>query len=381
MSEMNLKSANENWSARPADERFWTRADLRAYLERRDGDSTERTGKLVSWRGASDGLRVDDENGSTYRLSPWAMAQACRRLGAPADFLGTLRPGTAAMVLQERTGSLEGGKDWSLYVDQSGAVPTLRAALSERYERIRDSFALTALDSLAEQGWVVPPAWHPGDSRIPSRIATESDTGPHTLVKAGNVIAPSGLYASDRDVWAIMVDPNRRVNDGTGAGSFRGIMLSNSEVGFASMNLCGFLMSAVCGNHNILDGSIAFQATFRHVGDVQSKLADALRSMRAYVESSPIEEEQSIARARSFVLGGDTQDAVVEYLYGKRIGTQSLLKEAYATAVAHEADGHGLPSTAWGFSQGLTRLSQQRPNFGDRRVVDAVASKVLALAR
>jgi hypothetical protein len=86
---MKLKDANSNWSSRPADQRFWTLEDLRQYLERRDARSIETAGRLVGWTGAERSLLAHTDSGATYKLSPWAFEQACRRLQAPADFIGT----------------------------------------------------------------------------------------------------------------------------------------------------------------------------------------------------------------------------------------------------------------------------------------------------
>lgn len=78
---------------------------------------------------------------------------------------------------------------------------------------------------------------------------------------------------------------------------------------------------------------------------------------------------------------GDTKEEVLDRLFGARVLPRKSLEAAYDYAI-EEADTHsaGSPKTAWGFAQGLTRLSQDSP-FADKRAeIDRAAGKVLEMA-
>lgn len=54
---------------------------------------------------------------------------------------------------------------------------------------------------------------------------------------------------------------------------------------------------------------------------------------------------------------------------------------AYDQAVKHPEDHVGAsPASAWGFAQGLTRLSQQQAYTADRVNLDRAAGKVVRMA-
>ena len=48
---------------------------------------------------------------------------------------------------------------------------------------------------------------------------------------------PSGLYASDHDMFAFLVAPDRVISDGGGGSLMRGIFVRNSEVGDAALSV------------------------------------------------------------------------------------------------------------------------------------------------
>jgi hypothetical protein len=78
------------------------------------------------------------------------------------------------------------------------------------------------LSELPETGWRVPPArLAQGDDRQ-ARPATASDVlddregGGGLSINLGDMIAPAGLYASDRDMFVFMVNEKNPIEDGRG---------------------------------------------------------------------------------------------------------------------------------------------------------------------
>ena len=45
------------------------------------------------------------------------------------------------------------------------------------------------------------------------------------------MIAPAGIYASDHDMFAFLVNEEYRIDDGSDGGLARGFFVQNSEVG------------------------------------------------------------------------------------------------------------------------------------------------------
>src|SRR4051794_1680780 len=100
---------------------------------------------------------------------------------------------------------------------------------------------------------MVPPA-RPFRDDPRARPATPADIVPGQdafglAVKVGDIIAPAGCYASDRDAFIFMVNPERVIDvDGSG-GLMRGFFLYNSEVGAGAFRVQAFYLEAVCSNH------------------------------------------------------------------------------------------------------------------------------------
>ena len=84
---------------------------------------------------------------------------------------------------------------------------TLRACLSDKYERVWDAELCAHLERLT--GWLPPAGRTPSGIRgIASRPATTADILPGQInIAPGDSISPSGLYASDHDMFAFLVAP------------------------------------------------------------------------------------------------------------------------------------------------------------------------------
>ncbi len=80
---------------------------------------------------------------------------------------------------------------------------------------------------------------------------------------------PSGAYLGDRDMFLLLVDGNRDLDDPTDpshAGLFRGFILRNSDVGAATLTLDVFLFGVTCGNAIIWGFHHVAGFRRRHVG-------------------------------------------------------------------------------------------------------------------
>jgi hypothetical protein len=117
------------------------------------------------------------------------------------------------------------------------------------------------------------------------------------------------------------------------------------------------------------------------VGNVDQRAWSALAAeLRTYADSSASEDEARIESTRSYALGTD-KETVLDTVFGLRIPalTKAKASEALEAATKHE-DWYGSPYSAWGFANGVTEISQQEVNAGDRVALDRAATKVLELA-
>lgn len=387
MSSKNLHTASSQWSRRPADERFWTISELRAAtIASRERSATARVAFGNLHASASDGELLLSGKSASARLTHYAFGQLAGAVGAPAGYLRSLPAATAAECLNvglaEATADNRASRD--LLLDKVGGALTLRACLSDRYERVWDSDVAAYLGELTDAGWRNPVGRTPPGYRGPSRPAVAADILPGQInISAGDMIAPSGLYASDHDMFAFLVAPDRTVGDGPDA-LMRGVFVRNSEVGDAALTFTFFLMQAVCGNHIVWNASGIHEVRVRHTGS--SPFRRALREfrgeLRRYTDGAAL-EAGAIADAKSLVLGSKKEEvlqALVKYTKAHSIPLSAQrLAEGYATAEAH-VDWYGSPNTLWANVAGLTHASQAIGYADDRATVDRAAGKLLQMA-
>jgi hypothetical protein len=384
-----LHAASSQWATRPADERFWNLGELHsACIASRDGSRTARVAfnQLHASADVNAEVLISGDEGTHARLTHYAFGQLATAVGAPAGYLRELPADTAAQCLnigfEKHTDSL----DRDLLFHANGAL-TLRACLSERYERVWDADVCQYLRTLTDDGWR-PPAGRvapDAESDPRNRSATADDILPGQInIDVGTLIGPAGLYASDHDMFAFLVAPDRVISDGAGGGLMRGVFVRNSEVGDAALSFTFFLMQAVCGNHIVWSAQGVHEVRVRHVG--QAPLRRALNSFSAELRryrDGAAEEEAGIVAARKMTLG-NTKEEILEALV-KYAKTHSIplskrqFSDGYDVAEKHQ-DWYGAPNTVWAQVAGLTQASQASGFAHDRATIDRAAGKIMQMA-
>lgn len=365
-----LERASREWANRPADERFASLEDLDA--KAREKQARARTAQvptdsllpvIVNAEEQADdtgeGIALRDRaSGIVAPLSHWAFGQLAKIAKAPADYLRTLPPAIVVDALTHGVKQHAGMVDPTTAVlfDQNGHTK-VRALTSTDYSRIFDADVTARLLRLRE----AHPEWQPAPAAFDGS---------------------RGLYMGDRDMFAFLVDNNRRIfEQSEGGGLGRGFFTWNSEVGASSFGLCTFLYEYVCGNHRIWGARAIREMRVRHVGDAdQRALAQFDVTVRTYADSSANREEELIGQARNYRIA-DTKDALLDRLFGLRIPALSrkALEASYEVAEAH-SDWYGSPLTAWGIAGGITEVSQRQEYAGQRVDMDRAAGKVMDLA-
>jgi hypothetical protein len=382
-----LHAANSQWATRPADERFWNLTDMTAACAAaRQGSGVAKVpfGQLRTVA-SGDSVALVGPTGTPANFTHYAFGQFAASVGAPAGYLRELPPATAAECLNAgitRAAEADRKSDRNLLFHKNGGL-TLRASLSDAYDRVWDDDVCRMLTSL--DGWRAPAGRAPGNYHGPTRAATTDDILPGQInIEAGQQIAPSGLYASDHDMFAFLVAPDRVVNDGAGGALMRGVFVRNSEVGDASLSVTFFLMQAVCGNHIVWNATGVHEIRVRHVGE--NTMHRAFRGfeaqLRRYHDAAP-EEERGIIAARNMILGAtkaECLDAIAQYAKSHSLPlSRTRIADALDIAEEHEA-WYGNPRSLWAAVAGITHGSQTTGYADDRAATDRAAGKLLEMA-
>lgn len=392
MSDFNLYAASNQWSTRPADQRFWTLADMHAACQaHRDSarEATVQTHSLTLRTAGSDGadLELVGKAGTPARLTHWAFGQLSRVAGAPADYLRSLPADLAATNLNHGLARHTG--DSRLLLHRNGSL-VLRSITSDSYTRIWNCNAIERLLSFESAGWRVPPARPSSNDDPRARPATEADVladregGGGLSVNVGDMIAPAGLYASDHDCFVFMVNESRRIADGTAGGLSRGFFLTNSEVGNGrALTVTTFLYRFCCGNHIVWGASNVSKIKIVHRGEANARFNQQLHcELTRYADARASETEGQILAARKMSLG-DNKDAVLDTLFKHLRGdvSQKTIESGYDRACLDADNDRTIdPRTVWGMVQGLTAHSQTLPFADERAKIDRAAGKVLEMA-
>jgi hypothetical protein len=385
MSAPQLNAAHRQWATRPADQRFWNLQDMHGFVTTVKERSTETQTGLDALRVAhtADDDLVLTRGGGRLAFTNWSFGQLCRKIGAPAGYLADLPAPLAASCINEsiKSAAKQEGNACKLLHYQNGSN-RLRALTGPDYGRIWNTDVTSRLVRLSEeQGWRTPPTRTGGAEGEESRPATKADCMGASFIQPGDMISPGGLYASDRDMFAFMVDSQNPINDGSKDGLWRGFFAQNSEVGDCSWILTFFKFRGTCGNHIIHGGELLREIRIRHIGNANDKAMKALRAdLTEYMHQSAAEEEAIIVRAQNLCLGKDKEE-VMDRLFGLKVASRQILGAAWDRAIeTATVDEDGPVDTVWGYTQALTRFSQTIPHMDRRTDLDRAAGKVLALA-
>ena len=355
-----IRTASREWASRPADERFTSLAELKAAVFQRRQESwtaTPRTSALRVVPAQDNGVCIqvyDPTHGEDRTLEPthWAFGQLCQYAQAPATYLRKLPSELAAINLQwgvERS-PLRGD---SLVLAQTNGHHTLRSITSTSYGRIWDDQVVEAVERVNADGrWQIPSASYA--TTHPKRATT--------------------LYASDRDVFIFLVDPENPVEVGNET-LFRGFYTWNSEVGSATFGLTTFLYRIVCDNRIIWGATDGREVRIRHTGGAPERFAyEGQQYLARYAEESTTKLIQGITAARNAVIpvNKGKGETVQDWLQ-KRGFTKTQAKGAVDAAQVEE----GGARTVWDIVNGITAYARSIVNTDERVAVEVKAGDLM----
>jgi hypothetical protein len=364
MSNTVLTAASNQWMNRPADQRFSSLTNLHAAVcEHRDNaveapniDLKQLRIDMMDFEDATEPVLIG-QTGKVARFTHNGFRQLASRIGAPANYLREL-PGK--LVMDNMNYGLQNldtvGRDDNLLFSRNGDM-RLRAALSSSYRRIWNADITKRLLALTEQ----QPEWQPAPAAFDGS---------------------RGLYASDNDMFAFLVDNERRIFEkGPAGGLGRGFFVSNSETGNGSFVITTFFYEYVCGNHRVWGASGVKELRVRHVGNADDRAFNELSvELTKYADASAKDDEDKVQKARTKVLAAN-KDELLDLIFGLRLPnvTRRVLDQSYAIAESHE-DWYGNPHTAWGITGGMTQVARDLPNASDRVALERATGRVLQMA-
>jgi hypothetical protein len=376
----NLYTAHNQWANRPADQRFQTlQALLAAVNHRRNLSRTEDVaiGKVEAAVHQIDGKDTIILNHGVKMVEPsnWSFGQLAATVKAPASYLRTLPPALAVDNLNHgihRFAEEIGDRKFMSVLDEEGELNTLQALTSPTYGRIWDGDVVNKVMVMNE---------NTGNKFFnPKAYTRDADGG------FSGATEPSGLYASDRDVFIFMIDGGSLLDVGNQRAELsRGFIVSNSEVGSKTFSLTTFLFNHVCGNHIIWGAKDVKQLCIRHTsGGPDRFINEAAPALLNYVNSSAKEETEVIKRAQDFLIPVPEEakvnttalrKATIEWITAQ--GKFSKGEAAEAIDWANKDDGDC--RTLWQIVQGFTASARCIEYLDARMDLETRAGKLLNL--
>ena len=359
MTSANLMAASKQWHTRPDDERFLTLDELKAAVAARRQQcwtATPKTGELRVLPNDSGELVLevyDPAHGERRQLQAtnWSFGQLAQYANAPASYLRKLPTELAAINLQwglERSPLRED----TLILGQTNGHNNLRAMTSCSYGRIWDHQVVEAVERVNTDGrWQVP-------------AATYSATNPKRATT---------LYASDRDVFLFLVDPNNPV-EVNGNTLFRGFYTWNSEVGAATFGLTTFLYRTVCDNRIIWGATDVRELRIRHTGGAPDRFAyEGAKYLRRYADESTAKLVEGVKQAQAAAIPLKKDESVENWLQSRGF-TKPQAKGSYESAVAEE----GQARTVWDIVNGITAYARSVSHTDARVDLETKAGRLMA---
>lgn len=361
-----LTIASKQWASRPADERFQTLDDLHATVSARRAASREEVVSThdISAEAFEDGLQVMINQ--QYQAVPtnWSFGQLANASNFRASELRKLNPDTAATVLNEmlRKNDHQEIKVMRTIGDETD---TLQAATGPNYGRIFDAEVVEMVQKIVELSdgaFYNPKAYDRGEF--------------------GHEPVPSGLYASDRDVFMFMIDGGSIFDEGERAQFNRGFIVTNSEVGKSSLLMMTFLFNMVCGNHYIFGASNLNMKRIIHSSGAPGRFAsNAFDELKLFasqpVDMRPVHRAKEIKLfdirpgSHDFYTERDKWIRAFAEQYGFSIGE---VRNAIAASVIEE----GGCDTAFDLMQGFTASARTIPHTDSRIALERKAGAWLS---
>ncbi len=383
MSTTNLTQASTQWASRPDDERFWDLEELfnktSDYRER--SVQTQLKIKDCHLVAHEDTLKLRNPAGSRLaEFTHFSFGQLSRMAGAPSEYLRTLPPQLAAQNLNQSLSTATLPSQQTLLLRNGSHPLQLQAITTDKYQRLWNNQVAHWLLSIGPH-WQPPPSWPVGPSyQGRTRTVTEAQVHASSIVKLrpGDIIAPSGIYASDHDMFCFLIHNDRHYDVGSGETLGKGFFVQNSEVGDCSFKLVLFYFDYVCGNHIVWGARGVTEFSSRHIGEkFFQKVARLYQEIEKATETTSDEDLARLRRTKNILIADKPED-VIEFVADRTTLPVSFVRRGHEIATLTADSHHASPNSVWGMFSGLTRASQVgQADKRDR--YDRLSAKLLSI--
>jgi hypothetical protein len=189
---------------------------------------------------------------------------------------------------------------------------------------------------------------------------------------------PSGLYASDRDIFIFMIDGGSLLEAGPRAKLNRGFFLKNSEVGKSVLALTMFCFNTCCGNHFIYGANGIVELRIKHTSGGPGRfINEAMPQLLKYVNESDTGIITSVKKAQDYLLPVTKREDIIDWLQKPELAklTKSEAVGAYETAMDEEKECR----TLWNAIQGITAYARDFAFVDARNQLESKASRLMRL--
>jgi len=342
----NLYNAHTQWAYRPADEKFPSLEALYDFTNARKRTSKQELHFLnqLELKITPEGAIAMNGNSMPAKLSNWGFGQLCSAIGAPAKYLRTLPAQMARDCVQYALDKSDQQSKVLIRENYNNFKDSLNrwasAFTSQSYGRIWDADVVERLmDAVEDSSWHVPPSYSDNDSYS------------------------SGLYASDRDMFAFMINDENPVEVGN-AKLGRGFFCWNSETGASTFGLTTFLYNYICGNHIVWGAEEVNELKIIHKSQALDRFHTyAIPTLNRFVENRRLDDKikDTVGLAMNQRVGNMVEEAL-KYFIDKPF-TKNEITNAWNTGISQGED----VTNIWGMVQGLTAYARDIP-YMDRKV-------------
>lgn len=362
------------WMTRPEDERFldlsnlyghcWDRAER---SEEIDVNTSSLEVELLA------GKPVFHFGGRCASTTHWSFGQLCRALRVPADYIGRISPHLALQNLREAI--TESNDMIKIYADQD-RIHSVTSPSYGRYHDFKIVSAVQRLQQLSEVKLKVPGVMDWGAGQYDPMVPVSTDT--------------TTLFASDRDVAMFLCDDLDPIDVGKLPNGdpdlmFRGLFVSNGEMGDRSVYVASMYLRAVCANRCIWGLEQFRELRIRHTKNIEDQVRERMIPiLDAFkTRSNPDRVIAGVKAAKEAELittppwrdEKEAQDQQLKFL----VNTMKFSRAKAEKILLHNAPGTDRRqlTTVWDFANQITHFAQTNKYHSDRLDLERRASALL----
>lgn len=340
------------WLQRRAEQEFVTPETMKEYLRDRSARSTsvQRKNAEIEIVAENQPQTLDDMNklmvrvdGQLLDFSHWSFGQLAQLAKAPSNYLRSLPGQLVRDNLHYSLAFNREVEDVKLYHNGEH----LRAITGPNYGRVDDWQVVEAVESILDSG-----RWKPADEHM-------------------------GLRVSDRSVNMFLIDQENPIvvgtaPDGSDDVMYRGLRISNSEVGFSSLKVEGFTFRSYCLNGCIFGMTDSETVNVRHSKNAAFRWA---REVQPAIENYANRDASSFVKAVEMAKGAtvaEDNDRALSWLTNRGLNRTQANNAIERIQIEEGRE----PRTVWDMVQGITAVARNITHVEDRADLERTAGRI-----